>query len=84
MADFTDKFHIDKQKIDRVESAVLFSLTCCGSPFCICGGYSSSWGQWHETTSQTIHASRRSRRHATGRFEHHLEQLPENMGAVAQ
>jgi hypothetical protein len=27
MARFADKFHVDKQKIDRVESAVLFSLT---------------------------------------------------------
>src|SRR5262249_36204550 len=37
-----------------------------------CGGSqrSSSWGQCHETTSQTILASRRSRHHATGPFEH--------------
>ena len=26
MAHFADKFHVDKQKIDRVESAVLLSL----------------------------------------------------------
>jgi len=26
MAHFADKFYVDKQKIDRVESAVLFSL----------------------------------------------------------
>jgi hypothetical protein len=32
IAHFADKFHVDKQKTDRVESAVLFSLTLIWKP----------------------------------------------------
>ena len=37
MARFADKLHIDKQKIDRVESAVLLSLIGGGLGFCVLG-----------------------------------------------
>ena len=34
MAHFADKLHVDKQSIDRVESAVLLSLIGGGLAFC--------------------------------------------------
>ena len=37
MTHFADKLHIDKQKIDRVESAVLLSLIGGGLAFCVLG-----------------------------------------------
>ena len=37
MAHFTDKLHIDKQKIDRVESVVLLSLIGAGLALCVFG-----------------------------------------------
>jgi len=37
MAYFTGKFHVDKHKIDRVESAVLFSLIGGGLAICALG-----------------------------------------------
>jgi len=36
MAHFANKFHVDKQKIDRVESAVLLSLIG-GLALCVLG-----------------------------------------------
>ena len=37
MAHFADKLHVDKQKIDRVESAVLLSLIGGGLALCALG-----------------------------------------------
>jgi hypothetical protein len=37
MAHFAAKFHVDKQKIDRVESAVLLSLIGSGLGLCVLG-----------------------------------------------
>ena len=37
MAHLADKLHVDKQKIDRVESAVLFSLIGSGLALCVLG-----------------------------------------------
>ncbi|MFZ2075078.1 MAG: hypothetical protein WAV38_00105 [Xanthobacteraceae bacterium] len=37
MAHFADKLHVDWQKIDRVESAVLLSLIGGGLTLCILG-----------------------------------------------
>jgi len=37
MAHFADKLHIDKHKIDRVESAVLLSLIGGGMAICVLG-----------------------------------------------
>jgi hypothetical protein len=37
MAHFADRFHVDKQKIDRVESAVLLSLIGGGLALCVLG-----------------------------------------------
>jgi len=37
MAPFADKLHVDKQSIDRVESAVLLSLIGGGLAFCVLG-----------------------------------------------
>jgi hypothetical protein len=37
MAHFADKLHIDKQMIDRVESAVLLSLIGGGLALCVFG-----------------------------------------------
>ena len=37
MAHFADKLHIDKQMIDRVESAVLLSLIGGGLALCVVG-----------------------------------------------
>jgi hypothetical protein len=37
MAHFADKLHIDKRKIDRVESAVLLSLIGGGLAICVLG-----------------------------------------------
>jgi hypothetical protein len=37
MTHFADKLHIDKQKIERVESVVLLSLIGCGLAFCVLG-----------------------------------------------
>ena len=37
MAHFANKFHVDKQKIDRVESAVLLSLIGGGLALCVLG-----------------------------------------------
>jgi hypothetical protein len=37
MAHFTDKLHIDTQKIDRVESVVLLSLIGGGLALCVFG-----------------------------------------------
>ena len=36
-AHFADKLHVDKQSIDRVESAVLLSLIGGGLAFCVLG-----------------------------------------------
>ena len=37
MAHFADKLHVDKQSIDRVETAVLLSLIGGGLAFCVLG-----------------------------------------------
>jgi hypothetical protein len=37
MTHFADKLHIDKQKIDRVESVVLLSLIGGSLAFCVLG-----------------------------------------------
>jgi hypothetical protein len=37
MAHFADKLHVDKQKIDRVESAVLLALIGSGLGLCVLG-----------------------------------------------
>ena len=37
MTHFADKLHIDKQKIDRVESVVLLSLIGGGLAICVLG-----------------------------------------------
>ena len=37
MAHFADKLHVDKQKIDRVESALLLSLIGGGLGLCVLG-----------------------------------------------
>jgi hypothetical protein len=37
MAHFADKLHVDKQKIDRMESAVLLSLIGGGLALCVFG-----------------------------------------------
>ena len=37
MAHFADRLHVDKQKIDRVESAVLLSLIGGGLALCVLG-----------------------------------------------
>jgi hypothetical protein len=37
MAHFADKHHVEKQSIDRVESAVLLSLIGGGLAFCVLG-----------------------------------------------
>jgi hypothetical protein len=37
MTHFADKLHIDKQKIDRVESVVLLSLIGGGLALCVLG-----------------------------------------------
>jgi hypothetical protein len=37
MAHFADKLHVDKQKIDRVESAVLLSLIGGSLALCVLG-----------------------------------------------
>jgi len=37
MAQFADKLHIDKRKIDRVESAVLLSFIGSGLALCVLG-----------------------------------------------
>jgi hypothetical protein len=37
MAHFAGKLHVDKQKIDRVESAVLLSLIGGGLALCVLG-----------------------------------------------
>jgi hypothetical protein len=37
MAHFADKLHVDKQKIDRMESAVLLSLIGGGLALCVLG-----------------------------------------------
>jgi hypothetical protein len=37
VAHFADKLHIDKHKIDRMESAVLLSLIGGGLGFCVLG-----------------------------------------------
>jgi len=37
MAHFTDKLHVDKHKIDRVESVVLLSLIGGGLALCMLG-----------------------------------------------
>jgi hypothetical protein len=37
VAHFADKLHVDKQKIDRVESAVLLSLIGGGLALCVFG-----------------------------------------------
>jgi hypothetical protein len=37
MAHFADKLHVDKQKIDRVESVVLLSLIGGGLALCVLG-----------------------------------------------
>jgi len=37
MAHFAEKFHVDKQKIERVESAVLLSLIGGGLILCVLG-----------------------------------------------
>ena len=37
MAPFADKLHVDKQKIDRVESAVLLSIIVGGLALCVLG-----------------------------------------------
>jgi hypothetical protein len=37
MAHFADKFYVDKQKIDRVESAVLISIIGGGLALCALG-----------------------------------------------
>ena len=37
MAHFADKLHVDKQKIDRVESAVLLSIIGGGLALCVLG-----------------------------------------------
>ena len=39
MAHFADKLHVDKQKIDRVESAVLLSLIGGGLALCVCTAF---------------------------------------------
>jgi len=37
MSPFGDKLHVDKHKIDRVESAVLLSLIGSGLALCVLG-----------------------------------------------
>ncbi len=37
MAHFADKLHVDKQKIDRMESAVLLSLIGSDLTLCVLG-----------------------------------------------
>ena len=37
MAHFANKLHVDKQKIDRVESAVLLSIIGGGLALCVLG-----------------------------------------------
>ena len=37
MAHFADKLHVDKQKIDRVESTVLLFLIGSGLALCVLG-----------------------------------------------
>ncbi len=45
MAHFADKLHIDKQVIDRVESAVLFSIIGGGLIACVLGAAVYDFGR---------------------------------------
>jgi hypothetical protein len=45
MAHFADKLHVDKQKIDRVESAVLLSLIGGGLALCVLGAAVYDFGR---------------------------------------
>jgi hypothetical protein len=45
MARFADKLHVDTQKIDRVESAVLLSIIVGGLALCVLGAAISDIGR---------------------------------------
>jgi hypothetical protein len=45
MAHFADKLHVDWQKIDRPESAVLLSLIGGGLAFCVLGAVAYDIGR---------------------------------------
>jgi hypothetical protein len=45
MAHFADKLHVDWQKIDRLESAVLLSLIGGGLAFCVLGAVAYDIGR---------------------------------------
>jgi hypothetical protein len=45
MAHFADKLLVDKQKIDRVESAVLLSLIGSGLALCVLGAAVYDFGR---------------------------------------
>jgi len=45
MTHFADKLHIDKQKIDRVESVVLLSLIGSGLALCVLGAVAYDIGR---------------------------------------